>query len=81
MVGTALLEQHIKGNIMWQVRTQFSRPMSEGYSTDLEWSAVVVDTEEAAEGWWQCRTQGRSVQRRVHTMFDPEGRVVRVKFD
>lgn len=66
---------------MWQVRTQFSTPMSEGYSTDLEWSAVQVATVEEAEGWWQCRTQGRSTQRRVHTMFNPEGEVVRVKFD
>lgn len=66
---------------MWEVRVQFSKPMQDGATADLEWSDVVVDTREAAEGWWQCRTQGRSTQRRVHTMTDPQGSVVKVKFD
>ena len=66
---------------MWEVRTQFSKPMRDGTSTDLEWSAVMVDTQEAAESWWQCRTGGRSADRRVHTMTDPQGSVVRVEFD
>ena len=66
---------------MWEVRTQFSKPMKDGASTNLEWSAVWVDTEEEAETWWNCRTQGRSVDRRVHTMFNPQGAVVRVEFN
>lgn len=66
---------------MWEVRGQFSKPMSEGSSTDLEWSAVMVDTQAEAEAWWQCRTAGRCADRRVHTMFNPAGEVVRVKFD
>jgi hypothetical protein len=66
---------------MWEVRTQFSTPMKDGASTDLEWSAVMVDTEEEAEVWWNCRTRGRSAQRRVHTMRNPQGEVVRVEFD
>lgn len=65
---------------MWSVRTQFSKPNAEASSDVLEWSAVVVDTQEAAEGWWQCRTRGSAVARCVHTMFDPQGRVVRVCF-
>ena len=66
---------------MWEVRTQFSRPMSDGSSDVLEWNAVIVDTQEEAESWWQCRTSGRSANRRVHTMFNPAGAVLRVKFD
>ena len=66
---------------MWTVRTQFSKPCAEGPSTELEWSAVRVDTEEEAEGWWRCRTGVRCGVRRVHTMWNPQGEVVRVKFD
>lgn len=66
---------------MWEVRTQFSKPCAEGHSTELEWSAVRVDTEEEAEGWWKTRTAGRCADRRVHTMWNPQGEVVRVKFD
>lgn len=66
---------------MWQVRTQFSRPMKDSSSEGLEWSAVMVDTESAAERWWQCRVGGGSANRRVHTMFNPAGEVVRVGFD
>lgn len=66
---------------MWSVRTQFSKPMKDSASTDLEWSAVQCDTAEEAEAWWQCRVRGRCAARRVHTMFNPQGRVVRVKFD
>lgn len=65
---------------MWEVRCQFSKPMQDAATADLEWSAVVVDTQEAAEGWWQCRTRGSAVARCVHTMFDPQGAVVRVCF-
>lgn len=66
---------------MWEVKTQFSRPMKDGFSSNLEWSAVTVDTEAEAEKWWQARVSGRSSARRVHTMFNPAGKVVRVKFD
>ena len=66
---------------MWEVRTQFSKPMKDGHSDVLEWSAVMVDTEAEAEAWWQCRVSCRSADRRVHTMFNPQGEVVRVKFD
>lgn len=66
---------------MWEVKTQFSKPMSEGGSGDLEWSAVQCDTEAEAESWWQTRTSGRSAVRRVHTMTNPEGKIVRVQFD
>jgi purine nucleoside permease len=65
---------------MWEVRTQFSKPNAEASSSVLEWSAVQVDTQEAAEGWWDCRTRGRAVARCVHTMTDPQGTVVRVCF-
>ena len=65
---------------MWEVRGQFNKPMAEGNSTDLEWSAVMVDTQEAAERWWKCRTATRQ-QGRVSTMFDPEGNVVKVSFN
>lgn len=63
---------------MWEVRTQFSRPNAESNSKELEWSAVQVESQEEAEAWWQCRTNGRCLVRRVHTMMNPEGQVVRV---
>lgn len=66
---------------MWEVRGQFSKPNAESTTGELEWSAVQVDTQAEAEAWWRCRTAGRCADRRVHTMFNPQGEVVRVKFD
>ena len=66
---------------MWEVRGQFSQAAAESPSTELEWSAVRVETAAEAEAWWQCRTSGRCAVRRVHTMFNPQGEVVRVQFD
>jgi hypothetical protein len=65
---------------MWQVRTQFSKPNSENPTGPLEWSAVFVDTAEEAEAWWHCRTTVKSTDRRVCTMFNPQGDLVRVEF-
>lgn len=65
---------------MWEVRTQFSRAIAEGNSTELEWSATLADTEVEALGWWQCRTQGRLVVRCVHILTNPAGTVVEVQF-
>jgi len=65
---------------MWTLRGQFNRPNAEGDTAELEWSAVMVDTEEEAETWWNTRT-AQSHRGRVSTMFNPEGQVMRVKFD
>ena len=65
---------------MWQVRTQFSKPNSDNPTGPLEWNAVFADTEEEAEAWWHTRTTVKSSARRVCTMFDPEGNLVRVLF-
>jgi hypothetical protein len=65
---------------MWELRTQFSKPPAENPTGAWEWSAVFVDTEAEAEAWWQCRTAGKSVGRRVCTMFNPAGDLVRVEF-
>lgn len=62
----------------WEVRSQFSWVNPESNSENCEWNAVVVDTQEEAEAWWNCRTRGRSVVRVVDTMWNPEGEVVRV---
>lgn len=64
---------------MWEVRGQSNKPNTESSSNDLEWSAVVVETFEEAERWWNCRTSAPN-RGTVSTMFDPEGNVVRVKF-
>ena len=64
---------------MWQVRAQLNKPNKESTSGELEWSAVLVDTLEEAEAWWRCRTSF-STKGTVHTMYDPEGKVFRVKF-
>lgn len=66
---------------MWELRGQFSRPNVEGNGTELEWSALFVETEQEAEAWWQTRTAGRSTARKVSTMFNPQGEVVRVHFN
>jgi hypothetical protein len=65
---------------MWQLKTQFNKPNKESNSTDLEWSAVFVDTKEEAEDWWECRNKSFS-KGSVKTMYAPDGRLVRVKFD
>lgn len=64
---------------MWTVRAQFNKPSAESNSKDLEWSAVIVETEEEAEAWWKTRT-ALPQRGRVSTMFNPQGEVVRVKF-
>jgi hypothetical protein len=66
---------------MWELRGQFSRPMAEWNSNELEWSAIFVDTEDEAELWWKTRTASRSFARRVSVMFNPQGEVVRVHFN
>jgi hypothetical protein len=65
---------------MWQLRTQFSKPNADNPNGPLEWNAVFVDTEAEAEAWWHTRTTVNSVARRVCTMFDPAGDLVRVEF-
>lgn len=67
---------------MWILRTQFSKCGEYNPKKDeLEWSEVHCATEEDAESWWQTRTQrGTHIHRAVATMFNPQGRVVRVKF-
>lgn len=64
---------------MWTVKAQFNKPMAESSSNELEWSAVMVDTEEEAEQWWKTRT-ARPHRGSVSTMINPQGEVVRVKF-
>ena len=64
----------------WEVRAQFSRVNPELGSGECEWNAVLVESQEEAEAWWNCRTMGRRVVRTVHTMLNPEGEVVRVMF-
>ena len=66
---------------MWEVRTQFSKPNAETPDGPMEWNAVFVDTEEEAEAWWHTRTSRPATDNRVHTMFDPDGVVVRVQFN
>lgn len=65
----------------WTVQAQMSVRNPEMNSDQLEWNGVVVDTQEEAEAWWECRTRTRTQVRRVHTMWNPEGEVVRVAFD
>ncbi len=80
---------------MWTLRGQFSirqfdatnldlwlpssgKPRTEG---PLEWSEIIVDTQEEAEEWWKCRTSTNCKVNRVSTMFDPNGVVVKVAFN
>jgi len=65
---------------MWELRTQFSKPNADTPLGPLEWNAVFVNTAEEAEAWWHCRTTGKSMGRRVCTMFNPQGELVRVEF-
>ena len=66
---------------MWQVKAQMNKANQESSSSELEWSAVLVDTQEEAERWWTCRTGFKSNKGTVHTMWNPQGEVVRVKFN
>jgi hypothetical protein len=66
---------------MWEVRTQFSKPSADTPNGPMEWNAVFVDTEAEAEAWWQTRTSNPSTDNRVHTMFDPDGVMVRVQYN
>lgn len=65
---------------MWTVKAQFNKPNAEGGTTELEWNAVQCDTKEEADAWWKTRT-AQPQRGRVSTMTDPEGTVVRVRFD
>lgn len=64
---------------MWEVRAQLNKPNPEVTGDSLEWSAVYVDTKEEAEAVWQCRI-GMHNKGSVHTMYDPNGNLVRVRF-
>lgn len=63
----------------WEVRTQMSTkgPVSD----ELEWSSVSVETQEEAEVWWNVRVRSLTPNRRVNTMMNPQGEVVRVSID
>ena len=65
---------------MWEVRGQSNKPNPEVQKDVLEWSSVLVETREEAERWWNCRTSFRQTGK-VSTMYDPNGSVVKVKFD
>tara|TARA_B110000977_G_scaffold195197_1_gene273174 strand:+ start:3221 stop:3421 length:201 start_codon:yes stop_codon:yes gene_type:complete len=64
---------------MWEVRVQMNRVNPNSQTNSLECGAVYVDTQQEAEEWWTCRTQQQCAQKRVHTMWNPEGQVVRVQ--
>lgn len=64
---------------MWEVRAQLNKPNPENTGDSLEWSAVYVPTREEAEAWWRCRT-GMHNRHSVHTMYDPDGNLVRTLF-
>jgi hypothetical protein len=64
---------------MWKVRGVISS-VSKTVPDSLEWSEMWVDTQEEAEAWWNSRTKSRCADRRTHTMFDPDGNVVKVAF-
>ena len=63
----------------WVVRGQSSQVNPE-LGDACEWSAVHVDTQEEAEAWWGCRARPQRARRVVHTLWNPEGEVVRVLF-
>jgi len=68
---------------MWEVRGQFNKPQSEGNDSQLEWSAIHCESREEAEDWWECRSKstfGNGGTTSVSTMFDPDGKVVKVMF-
>jgi hypothetical protein len=64
---------------MWEIRGQFNTKAKEYDSGVLEWSSVLVDTQEEAEVWWNARTKSKT-KGSVKTMYNPKGEVVRVEF-
>jgi hypothetical protein len=64
---------------MWKVSGVISS-VSKTVPDSLEWSEMWVDTQEEAELWWKARTRQICAVRRTHTMFDPDGNVVKVAF-
>lgn len=68
---------------MWILRAQFSK--KGGWAPaetpgELEWNEVHCETIEEAEQMWKVRTSSKRTERCVSTMYDPQGRIVRVKF-
>ena len=64
----------------WEVRAQRSKRDTCVNSEELGWSSIFVDTAQEAEEWFECRTRGKTLERTVHTMFDPNNNVVKVAF-
>ena len=64
---------------MWEVRTQWSRVNPNCGVEECEWSAVQVESQEEAEVWWNVRCAAQQRWRRVQTMWNPAGEVVRVR--
>jgi hypothetical protein len=66
---------------MWELRIQFSKQNSEMPSGKLEWSSLLFVSQAEAETVWESRAKRRHYVRSVHTMLDPSGKIIRVKFN
>jgi len=64
----------------WTITSTFSKPNPLRPDDGLEWSGLVVDTQEEANEWWRTRTRSYTPVRRTHVMTDPNGNVVKVEF-
>ena len=65
---------------MYRLTTQFSERSAEGFSYELEWNSIEVDTLEEAKGWWKCRLAAPTSKRRVLTMYNENNELIEVKF-
>lgn len=69
-----------EGNMTWTLTSTFSEPNPLRPDDGLEWSSLIVDTQEEANEWWRTRTRSYTPVRRTHVMTDPNGNVVKVEF-
>lgn len=64
---------------MWEIRTQYSIINDNGVSAELDWNAIVVDSEDDANHWWNSRVNSRSDIQRVYTMYK-NNQLVKIRF-
>ena len=62
---------------MWELKTVFSEPNPDWPDDGPETNSMFVATRAEAESWFVTRTRGASSNKRVCTMVDPNGYVIK----
>ena len=66
---------------MWQLQSTHNTTNPEGDPDQLHGNGMWVDTQAEADSWWECWSRARNTSNTVSTLTNPDGEVVRVRFN